>query len=110
MRRNISRKDAKENAKTLSFPGDFASSLAPLREIFLACLSLVILAGLVSAQTKPDPNKFAVIIDGPGGEEAYTKQFDEWTSQLRSALSEKFGFEGKNVRVLSEAKAEDVKK
>ena len=40
-----------------------------------------------------DPNKFAVIINGPGGEAAYAQQFEEWTAQLRSALSERFGFD-----------------
>jgi hypothetical protein len=73
---------------------------------------------LVSAQKKSvpvDPNKFAVIIDGPGGEEVYAKQFGEWTAQLRASLSEKFGFDGKNIRVLSgkeppKATAEEVKK
>ena len=71
---------------------------------------------MVSAQTKAiDSNKFAVIIDGPGGEQAYTQQFEEWTGQLHSALTEKFGFDGKNIRVLSEkgntqATAEQVRK
>ena len=62
-----------------------------------------------------DPNKFVVIIDGPGGESAYAQQFEEWTAQLRTALTEKLGFESKNIRVLSEkgearATAEEVKK
>lgn len=68
-------------------------------------------ASVVCAQ-KVDPNKFAVIINGPGGEPAYAKQFDEWTKQLSGVLSERFGFDGKNVRVLSEkaATAEEVKR
>src|SRR6185295_3963128 len=53
-----------------------------------------------------------------GGELAYAQQFEEWTAKLRSALTEKFGFDGKNIRVLSEkadagntrATAEEVKK
>ena len=62
-----------------------------------------------------DPNKFVLIIDGPGGEAAYAQQFEEWTGQLRTALTEKFGFESKNIEVLSEkgearATAEEVKK
>lgn len=62
-----------------------------------------------------DANKFVLIINGPGGEVAYAQQFEEWTTQLRSALTEKFGFEGQNIRVLSEkgnprATAEEVKK
>ena len=85
--------------------------------IFFAFLWLVLTAGVVCAQ-KPapvDPNKFALIINGPGGETAYAQQFEEWTTQLRTALSEKFGFDAKNIRVLAEkgearATAEEVKK
>ena len=76
------------------------------------------MVGAAGAQKKVapiDPNKFAVIIDGPGGEAAYAQQFEEWTGQLRTSLSEKFGFDGKNIRILSEkgearATAEEVKK
>jgi hypothetical protein len=59
-----------------------------------------------------DPNKFAVIINGPGGEPVYAKQFDEWTKQLSGVLAERFGFDSKNVKVLSEksATAEEVKR
>ena len=85
---------------------------------FCAFLWLIFVVGVVNAQKKSvpvDPNKFAVIIDGPGGEEVYSKQFGEWTSQLRTSLTEKFGFDAKNIRVLSDkespkATAEDVKK
>src|SRR5262249_9416084 len=46
------------------------------------------------------------------------QQFEEWTRQLRSALTGKFGFDDKNIRILSEkdeagtprATAEEVKK
>ena len=68
-------------------------------------------ASLVCAQ-KVDANKFAVIINGPGGEAAYAKQFEEWTAQLSSVLGERYGFDSKNVKVLSEktATAEEVKR
>ena len=67
-------------------------------------------ATAVCAQ-KADPNKFAVIINGPGGEAVYAKQFEEWTKQLSGVLAERFGFDSKNVRVLSDktATAEEVK-
>ena len=57
-----------------------------------------------------DPNKFAVIINGAGGEQAYAKQFEEWTTQLSSLLSERLGFDSKRVTVLKNASAEDVKR
>ncbi len=63
------------------------------------------------AQKKPalvDPNKYAVIINGPGGEAVYAKQFEEWTSQLSSLLSDRYGFDAKNI-TLPRATAEEVK-
>jgi hypothetical protein len=63
-----------------------------------------------SAQTKGDPNKFAVIVNGAGGEAVYAKQFEEWTGQLSSVLSAKFGFDEKQLTVLKGATAEDVKR
>lgn len=76
---------------------------------------MVLAAGVTCAQTKKpaqvDPNKFAVIINGPGGEAVYAKQFDEWTGQLSSVLSGRYGFDEKKITVLSEksATAEGVK-
>ena len=81
----------------------------------LATIVLVLCAtGFVCAQ-KADPNKHAVIINGPGGEPEYAQQFEQWTEQLRSVLLERFGFDLRNVRVLSEkadtrATAEEVKR
>lgn len=109
---NISREDTKEDAKTSRKLSAFASCFAPLRETALILFCVLLFAGIASAQ-KPVPvdrNKFAVIIDGPGGEAVYTKQFQEWTEQLKSALSGKFGFDGKNTRVVSPATAEEVRK
>ena len=63
-----------------------------------------------SAQTKGDSNKFAVIINGAGGEAVYAKQFEEWTGQLSSVLSAKLGFDAKQLTVLKAATAEDVKR
>lgn len=78
---------------------------------FKALILCLLLAPAVCAQKKasPDPNKFAVIVNGPGGEPAYTKQFEEWTTELGSALSDRLGFDMKNVTVLSNARATDVR-
>jgi hypothetical protein len=62
------------------------------------------------AQTKGDTNKFAVIVNGAGGEEVYAKQFEEWTGQLSSVLSSRFGFDTKQLTVLKGATAEEVKR
>lgn len=77
--------------------------------IICAFLWLVLVAGVASAQKKQaplDPNKFAVIINGAGGEPVYAKQFEEWTGQLSAALSERFGFDSKQIRVLTEKPAD----
>ena len=55
------------------------------------------------AQKLPaDQNKFAVIITGIGGEEAYIKKFAEWTNKLRDALTGQLGFADEKVFVLTE--------
>lgn len=79
---------------------------------YIGPIVFVLLAAYVVCAQKVDQNKFAVIINGPGGEPVYAKQFDEWTKQLSGVLAERFGFDSKNVRVLSEksATAEEVKR
>ena len=75
-------------------------------------LSLAI-AWMAHAQKKSapiDPNKFAIIVNGAGGEALYAKQFEEWTGQLSSVLSTRFGFDSKQLTVLKGATAEDVKR
>jgi hypothetical protein len=66
-----------------------------------------------------DTNKFAVIINGAGGEPAYAKQFEQWTRELTTVLTERLGFADKQVRLLTEkpsdsatlrATAEEVKR
>jgi hypothetical protein len=60
-------------------------------------------AGAASAQRlPPDPNKFAVIISGIGGEEAYSTRFAKWSADLRSALVERLGFAEERVTALTE--------
>jgi hypothetical protein len=78
---------------------------------------VLLLAGVVCAQTTKkkvpiDPNKFAVIINGAGGEPEYAKQFEQWSKELGSVLSERFGFDSKQINVLAEkqATAEEVKR
>lgn len=71
----------------------------------------MLLAPAVCAQKQvaADPNKYAVIINGAGGDPAYAKQFEQWTAELKSALLERFTFEAKNLLVLENAKAIDVR-
>ncbi|MGE0132712.1 MAG: C13 family peptidase [Blastocatellales bacterium] len=50
----------------------------------------------------PDPNKFAVIISGIGGEEAYAAQFAKWTADLRAAMIGRLGFAEEQLITLNE--------
>jgi chorismate mutase len=54
------------------------------------------------ARPPADPNKFAVIITGLGGEEAYVKQFAAWGAELRRALIERLAFAENQVTLLTE--------
>lgn len=79
---------------------------------YLASFVLILFISASSVAQKIDPNKFAVIINGPGGEPAYAKQFAEWTTDLNSVLVQRYGFAAKQITVLSEktATAEEVKR
>jgi len=79
---------------------------------YVPSLALILLIWVPSAAQKSDTNKFAVIINGPGGEPAYAKQFTEWTTDLSSVLSQRYGFDAKQIKVLSDklATAEEVQR
>jgi hypothetical protein len=73
-----------------------------------AILILLSCAALLCAQTAttapaPDKNKFVLVITGAGGEPAYTKQFEQWTTELQQALTSRFGFVTDNFTVLTES-------
>jgi hypothetical protein len=75
----------------------------------ITLMLLLAFASIACAQ-KSDPNKFALIINGAGGEALYGKQFEEWTGQLSSVLSSRFGFDTQQLTVMKSATAEDVKR
>jgi hypothetical protein len=66
----------------------------------------------------PDLTKFALIISGISGEEAYAKQFDKWMSDLRATMIERLAFAPDHISMLNEkgldgatkASAEEVRK
>ncbi len=78
----------------------------------IGSLVLLVVIAASSVAQRSDPNKFAVIINGPGGEPAYTKQFAEWTEDLKAVLSQRYGFDPKQIKLLSDkvATAEEVKR
>jgi hypothetical protein len=60
-----------------------------------------------SPRLPPDPNKFAVIISGIGGDEAYSTRFAKWAGDLRSGLVERLGFAEERVTALTEKPSEE---
>jgi hypothetical protein len=79
----------------------------------LAFVLVLLLVSTVCAQevapkkkSPIDPNKFAVIINGAGGEPAYAKQFEQWTAELSAVLSDRYGFDTKQIKVLTEKSAD----
>lgn len=76
----------------------------------ISVLLILLPACMVCAQKSTDSNKFALIVNGAGGEAAYGKQFEEWTGQLSTVLSSRFGFDTKQLTVLKGATADDVKR
>src|SRR6185369_8886609 len=76
----------------------------------ITLMLILAFASIAGAQKSSDPNKFVVIVNGAGGEAVYGKQFEEWTEQLSSVLSSRFGFDAKQLTVLKNATAEDVKR
>lgn len=60
-------------------------------------------AAAKKARAAVDPNKFALVVAGVGGEEAYTKKFTGEANQLYDALTNRLGFDEKNVYLLTEA-------
>jgi len=56
----------------------------------------------VRKKAKVDPNKFALVVAGVGGEEAYTKKFTAQAMRLYEALTLQLGFDEKNVFLLTE--------
>jgi hypothetical protein len=72
---------------------------------YIASLTVVLLLAAAAVAQRTDPNKFAVIINGAGGEPEYAKQFAQWTTDLNSILSRRYGFEAKQIKVIAEKEA-----
>ena len=79
---------------------------------YLLLIACLLFGTVASAQSNAhaDPNKFALIVTGAGGEPAYAKQFEQWTTELQAALSSHYNFGADHTKVLPRATAEDVKR
>jgi hypothetical protein len=93
-----------------------------IRVSLLTALATAFVSAQSPARQTPvgsgDTNKFALIVIGPGGEDAYAQQFLQWSAELTKVLTGKFRFAKERVKVLSEkpaageskATAEDVRR
>lgn len=75
--------------------------------IGLALAAMAILAAPPTAVPAAAQDTRALLVVGLGGTEEYRREFAEWASGLRGALTERFGLSAANVVVLAE-RAEDV--
>src|SRR5215210_4779795 len=71
--------------------------------LVLGCVAAVGVRAQGAARPAADPNKFAVILSGASGDEEFARRFKGWTSELRRALVERFGFDEGRVTVLAES-------
>lgn len=75
------------------------------RAIMLGAMTAGVVGAQTTAPVRPAPtdaNKFAVIIVGAGGEEAYAQQFAQWSTDLTRVLNTRFGFGNERLRILAE--------
>jgi hypothetical protein len=78
-----------------------------LRAVSLLTLAATVICAQVSTPVRKanapiDPNKFGVIIIGPGGEDAYAQQFAQWSTDLTKVLNGRFGFGNDRLKILAE--------
>jgi hypothetical protein len=59
-----------------------------------------------TATLPSDKSKFAIILSGVGGEEAYSQQFAKWATSLQATLIGKLGFDDKQTLLLIERPGE----
>ena len=74
--------------------------------VLVLLMTMVVCAQAPKKKSPVDPNKYAVIINGASGEPEYAKQFEQWTTELNSVLSERYGFDSKQIKVLTEKPAD----
>jgi hypothetical protein len=63
----------------------------------LALVALVLTPGVALAQTR-----FALVVSGASGGEKYAEQMKQWRATIQSALVDRYGFEPRHVRVLTD--------
>lgn len=74
--------------------------IARLRLVWVLSLAAVLLTA--AAARAAEGNRFALIIQGASGEEQYAKLHRTWTSDLATALRDRFRYPAANLTVLAE--------
>jgi hypothetical protein len=63
---------------------------------------LPLIAVLLAPPAASAETRFALIISGASGGEKYAEQMKQWRAALQTALANRYGFDAKNVRVLTD--------
>jgi hypothetical protein len=71
---------------------------------------LAILFFLLSVSPSYAGERYAMILSGASGGDAYAQKYDRWRATIVSTLGEKFGYPAERLRVLAETESEGVLK
>jgi hypothetical protein len=73
-------------------------------------LGLSVILALVGASASYAGDRYAVIVTGASGGDAYAEKYNRWRATLVSALREKFAYPADHVRILAEQESDGVVK
>jgi hypothetical protein len=76
----------------------------------LGCRSAVVLLVLLSASPAFAADRYALVITGASGGEAYQQKYDRWRATFVATLRERFGYTDNRLLVLAESESEGVRK
>jgi len=71
---------------------------------------LAMVAAVLSGRTVFAGDKYALIISGASGGDAYAQKYQTWRVSFTNMLREKFGYEPERLLVLAESESEGVQK
>jgi hypothetical protein len=67
-----------------------------------AWITVLLLTALLHVPQAAAETRFALIVSGASGGEKYAEQMKQWRATLQSALVDRYGFDAKDVRVLTD--------
>ena len=72
--------------------------------------ALAIFVTLAGATASTAGERYAMVVTGASGGDAYAQKYDQWRATFVSTLREKFGYGADRLRILAEAESEGVQK